>query len=758
MAGKPGPDLRVLPFEGGTLSVQVARVYDELLTDRGHDLTDILVLKRFPTGIEEFTQALVAQLDLLGRPNVKTIARHASTVVTEHAPTDRVLSDIERVETLSMVLDGHTWDHDYFADASAHEAFDRDVGRVLLAASYSGGFDLPDPADRGPREELLAELETVREQFHAWLDTQGWIERPDVLSQAISALEDDAVRETIEREFEAILAVGFEEYGTVERAYLTSLAENAELICLGEADASIARVWNEPGSVADLGAAIGADSSDRADQADRRSDDDRPDETDRWSDDDRAIEPEPSVRDRPTTPGAVARYLATGSEEPLAGLEEPIYTIAEDTLYDQLATIANEIGYLRSEHGLTYDDVAVLVKDSNGPIGTTRRVLQRAGIPTASATVTGLSGDRAVRELHALAVYHAAEDRESRERARRILTDRLDGWPQEAIDAVEEAAGVREQLGRWILETDLKGRIAETEPIEARAQFHHVGRLLDIAAFVETADFLPNTWAGFRRMLERTITYVASDTYSTSVDVEENGVVVDAVRILKHEQREAVFLVNVHEGQYPESRQLTQLFPRQWVRGMAGYPGVTTPTADDVQDTFDTAPDPIPTPYDAYYAELARRQLAIGARAASDRLYFCTSRSTESALGRRNHRSRYVTALEAHEDVPVVEVGTDTERGIYTYGAASTAVLGEPWEQLERVQGAASTGSAYDLKQAERSFGAIGQLLDSDDLDPRFEQAVYAQIDRALGEVGRANGAVAERNETETETNGGETR
>jgi len=727
--GAPPGELRVLPFGGGTLPTHVADAYDELQTERGYDLTDILVLKRFPTGIESFTQELVYELDLLSRPNVKTISRHAATVVTEHDPEGRVLSDVERVETLSMVLDGQTWDDDYFVGASRHDSFDRDVGRVLLAASYSGGFDLPEPPARGPHDALLVELQAVRDRFHDWLEMQGWIERPDVLSRAIEALEEPAVRSTVEREFEAVLAVGFEEYGTVERAYLASLAENAALLCLGEADASIARVWNEPGSVEDLW---------RRDHADSKSAADRSTHTTAHPTIDRSR----CERDRSSrsTPEAVARYFATGDDDALTDIEEPIYTIDEDTRYDQLATIANEIGYLRSEHGLSYDDIAVLCKDSNGPIGTTRRVLQRAGIPTASATVTGLGGDRAVRELHALAVYHAPPDPESRERARQLLTDRLGGWPASALDAVEEATDISEKLGRWILETDLKRRIAETEPIEARAQFHHVRRLTEIASFVETADFLPNTWEGFRRMLERTITYVASDTYSTAVDVEENGVLVDAVRILKHEQRSAVFLVDVHEGQYPESRQLTQLFPRQWVRNMDGYPGVTTPTDEDVRATFRTAVEPIREPYDAYYAELARRQLAIGARAASDRLYFCTSQTTESALGTRQHRSRYLTEIEAHDAVPVVEIGSeDADRGIYTHGKASTAVLAEPWEQLERVQGAASTGSAYDLKQAEQTFGAIGSLLDSGELDPRFEQAVYAQIDRALGEVGRGD-------------------
>ncbi len=697
-------ELRVLPFEGGTLTAQVGAVYESLLDD-GYDLTDIVVLKRFPTGIEEFAAALVDELELLGRPNVKTVSRHAASVVSEHTPSARVLSEIERIETLSMVLDGHDWDHDYFASASAHESFGRDVGRVLLAASYSGGFDIPAAESaHGPHAELLRELETVRETFHDWLATQGWVERPDVLSRAIDALADDAVRSTIEREFEVVVAVGFEEYGAVEREYLAALTENVPVICLGEADASIARVWNEPGDVEALAGGL-------------------------------TVEPAAS-RGRSTTPDAVARYLATGDDDALDGIEDPIYTIGEETLYDQLATIANEIGYLRTEYGWTYDDVAVLVKDSTGPIKTARQVLQRAGIPTASATVTGLSGDRTVRELHALAAYHVTTDRQTRERSRRILTDRLDGWPEAAIDAVEAEAGVEDKLGRWIIETDLKRRIGECEPIEARAQFHHVRQLLDIAAFVETADFLPNSWQGFLRMLERAITYVASDTYSTAVDVEENGVLVDAVRICKHRQRKAVFLVNVHEGQYPESKQLTQLFPRQWVGQMPGYPGVTTPTAADVRETFATAAT-VSEPGEAYYAELARRQLAIGVRAASERCYFCTSRTAESGLGRRQHRSRYLTDLETRESVPVVEIGSDdADRDIYTHGEASTAVLSEPWDQLERIQQAASTGAAYDLQQAERTFGAIQTLLEAD-ADPRFEQAVYAQIDRALGEVGR---------------------
>ncbi|WP_246999396.1 hypothetical protein [Halosolutus gelatinilyticus] len=698
-------ELRVAPFEGGALTRHVATAYDELRETYGYELVDILVVKRFPTGIEALSQALVEELALPSRPNVKTIARHASTVLTERAPETRVLSEVERIETLAMVLEGHAWEHDYFASAADHESFGRDVGRILLAGTYSGQFDRPD-VDAGPHGELLAELQTVRDDFHDWLETQGWVERPDVLRRATAALADDAVRSTIEREFEAIVAVGFEEFGALERRYLAALAENATLVAVGEEDASIARVWNEPGSVADLGGS-------------------------------RPVERVDRLRDRETTTDRVARFLATGDESLLSGCDDPIYRIAEPTFHEQLSTIANEIGYLRAEYGWDYDDIAVLVKDSNGPIRRIRRVLRRAGIPTASATANGLGGDRAVRELHALATYHATTDREERDRARKLVADRLGRWPQDAVDAVSSASSAADKLGRWILETDLKRRIAESEPIEARAQFHHVSRVLEIAEFVERADFVPNGWDGFLRVLERAITYVASDTYSTSVDVEENGVVVDAVRICKHERRTAVFLVDVHEGQYPESPRLTRLFPQEWVRAMPGYPGVTTPADADVRSTFETSPETIHEPFEAYYAELARRQLAIGARAAADRLYFCTAGKDDSALGRRQHPSRYLDTLEEHAGVETIEIGSeDAPRDVYSHGEASATVLSEPWDQLERIQQAASTGSAYDLRRAERTLGAIQTLLESDDLDPRFEQAVYAQIDRALGDVG----------------------
>jgi hypothetical protein len=440
---------------------------------------------------------------------------------------------------------------------------------------------------------------------------------------------------------------------------------------------------------------------------------------------------------------AIARYLATGRVPDAVACSKArewadaggAYRITAEQFEAQIREVANEIEYLRSERGWEYDDVAVLFRDSTGPIPEARRVLRRAGIPTASATVDGLGEDLAVRELYTLARQFV----DGTDSTAELLAARIGESPDEAIHAVRERVGLHEKLQCWIIRTDLKGRTArEADAVGAHARYRNVEKVLSMAEFLDATEFLPADWPAFLQLLERAIAFVTPDQYATELEAEENGVAVDSVRVFKQAQRRAVFLCNVIEGTYPGDQTLTNLFPRSWVTRMDHYPAVTTPTPGEVAGTFATADRAaIHDPYAAYYRHLARRQLAIGVRAATDRLYLCTPDSETGDLGSRTQRSRFLRELAAHDAFEFVEVNTsEAPREIYTQGRASATMLREPRGQLETIRSAASTGEEVSLRETRELFGAIQTALETaGDVDSRFELAVDSQIDFALGEA-----------------------
>jgi len=104
---------------------------------------------------------------------------------------------------------------------------------------------------------------------------------------------------------------------------------------------------------------------------------------------------------------------------------------------------------------------------------------------------------------------------------------------------------VSDALTTWVLDTDLKQRVAANESrLEARIQFQHIGRILDLARFVEDCPLLDSSWDAFCQALERAFRYSAPDFYS-EVDVKEGGVLVDSARVVKNASWKAVFVLNV---------------------------------------------------------------------------------------------------------------------------------------------------------------------------------------------------------------------
>ena len=207
----PGPSTDVL--------AAIAAEYATLAAEYGP--RNVLVLKRHPAGLEPLTEAL-ADVDLWEAdggphsPRVESLPEHASKTIEEYDPTLSRLEYEERIELISLVIDGASRSvPDYLQRAAAHESFARDVGQLLLEATRQRIRldDLDDPHD------CLAFLYAMNDRFHAEIDDRGYVERADVIPQAVERLEANAdeLRTRVTGSFDAVLAVEFEEYRRLDR-------------------------------------------------------------------------------------------------------------------------------------------------------------------------------------------------------------------------------------------------------------------------------------------------------------------------------------------------------------------------------------------------------------------------------------------------------------------------------------------------------------------------------------------------------------
>lgn len=680
-----------IPFLGGDSAARIAPLYRNLVSEYG--VTDVLVLKRFPTGIETFTDQLAGATGGVERPRVRSINRHASTLLDTVSDSPAQLSDTERGELAHRFLEGAKWETQYLQQASRHERFETDVPRLTKVVSWRG-----EPLES--RHPALNEIGTHHDAFQTWLESYGYLERGAVIPTVIDALDTGEIDEEV-LNFEAVLVVEFEEFAAVDRAYLDRLVAHSEceLHCVAEADSSIQRVWNESGTVSDT-VAVAAD-----------------DEFD-----DQIVQ---------TQPDAVASLLATGERqsEPSEGSVEVVY---EETFRDQVRAVADEIERLREQHGWAYDAFAIGFRDSSEPIGETVRLLQQAGIPTASATVSGFADDPAVRELRNLVAHLAPGDTEAPGGAI-SQSGTFDEALIETIEAQEDS--LEGALRRWALETDLKVRIAaEYDPLEAKAQFSHVADVFSLAGFLDETPVIEATWSDLSAALDRAVRNATTAVQTAEVDVKENGVLVDAVRVMKNASWKAVFMLNLVEGTYPSEPNLTGLFPTREVASMPDFPGVTSISAADVQETFATVEGTIADPFRQYYQELARRQLAIGSRTADERLYFGLFGEESGELNRPLQPSRYL--IEAVEACPWID-GLDHD-AIHGQSGAIDFALSRVDHALAELKGAEVRGADVDLDAVERDLAGIQELLaDSGERGEELRDAVAARVDFAAGEVRR---------------------
>jgi hypothetical protein len=249
---------------------------------------------------------------------------------------------------------------------------------------------------------------------------------------------------------------------------------------------------------------------------------------------------------------------------------------------------------------------------------------------------------------------------------------------------------------------------------------------------------LDATWPALADALDRAVQTAATETQTAETDVKDDGVLVDAVRVMKNASWKAVFMSNLVEGTYPTDPNLTGLFPTAETAAMPNYPGVTDLTATDVEETFPTATGPdadrIHDPFRRYYQELSRRQLAVGARAATDRLYLGLFEEEAGELDRKCQPSRYL--IDVYEAFPWIE-HLDHDRVHGESGAISFA-LSRVDRTLLRVKGADVRGDTIDLDETERDLAAIQDLLEaSGERGEQLREAIQARVDFAAGEVRR---------------------
>ncbi|AXR78442.1 PD-(D/E)XK nuclease family protein [Natrarchaeobaculum sulfurireducens] len=755
--------LRAVP-EAGLLEF-VAAEYAALAD--AHGARNVLVLKRQPTGLER-VRATLADVELSdgspSSPRVESVPEHASKVIEAHDPTLDRLEYEERIELISLVIGGASREvPTYLENASAHESFGRDVGQLLLEATRQriGRSALEADADGGSVEdhdrdgdgpigvarECLSFLYAMNDRFHEELTERGFVERADVIPRAVDLLEAnaDGLRARVTSEFDAVLALEFEEYRRLDRRYLAALSANADLVCLGERHASVERTRVEPGRIDDLvGDGLAVEYHDG------------PDGTG-------------DVESRTPPHAAVTRFLAAGTpptdvvSDPADGPDGTrtatsgrrpsgtVRTISTRTAREQVRAVATEVQSLCERHGWRYDAFAVAVP-SIERVPETRRRLRESGVPTATIGTPSLAEDPAVNELYAVVSLQCVRARrrrssdrhdlesefgEDRTAAIERLRARVPAFTPELLEACADAS-VSRSLERWIRRTDLKGRIAAAEPwVDAREQFEGIRRVLEIARFVEETDLVGPDWEGLRRMLERTIRYDAPYVHAVEANPPTGGVAVCPVDALKYDRRRAVFVLDLIDEVYPGEQFLTQLFPTAWLRDVSAYPAVTDPAPETVVETFAPADaDAVGDPFDAYHAQRARRRLAVASRAATDVCYFCSYERGSGGLRRTHDESRYLDLLRATPGLELEPVDSGSAR-IYGEANALETILDQPRAELTRVLREASTGGDADLAATEELFEEIALVLEADGVDDDLIEAVQSQFEFAAGEVVR---------------------
>lgn len=769
--------LHYYPFIGPPMTRVAGNRYDELLDDHGPQ--DVLVLSRFPSGLEEIRGELQDVADTIREPPVYALSGHARTALGRMKDPPRVLSETERTALVHDLVRSHDWAKTtaYLEAAAGRDGFVDDVRRFITEASWQG---IPVESSNEDLDALGELLSTYRDR----LASLGVIGAPDLIQYVTRSYQrssessvgntgPDAEDTDLDAPlfdsdprtgFDAVLVLDFEEFTPIDRAYLSYLSADAELVCIASADSCIQRLWNESGRITDVT--------------------------------DLTVENHTSLGDVRSTTDAIASYLATNDHtEPRDG-PSSAYRISASTFREQVQAVGSEIEQLvNGRYG--YDEIAVVLRDSMAPIEEVIDGLWEMGIPVDSNTVAAMEHDPTARELYhvaailrdlpdhgdvtrvvdprAITLDSLVETTEERDRAplpsfapdRSDLGQRLNRLVaridtevdlgsedaestaegervplifEEVCEVLGDAAAADEldtALRTWMTRTQLTHRIARDEgKREARNQFDDIERVLELAEFHERTPSLGTSWDAFVRALSDEIERTGTDRVPTESTTREGTVTVDATRAFKNDSKRIVFVLDLVEGEFPAPPVFNRLFPTQRMESLDGYPALTHPSSEAVRSTFstETEADRINSPQRAYYYALHRRFLATAAKTATDRLYLCTYDRERGILGETRQPSRFLRLLEREFD----EISTPEQRTIQTRGEAVSYVLTRFDRALSTSRRNVAVGEEIDLEAIEREFRISGTLLDEID-DPTLEAAIRTQIAHAKGEVIRSD-------------------
>lgn len=223
------------PFGAENAEQATLNEYANLLEK--YDSEEVLVLTGAPTSTDTFRDTLDEILPGAATPYVTSPVVHATDVLNQ--TDDRVtLSDALRRELLHRFLADYEWGTEYLQRASEQPSFIEDVAQVMNTISWQ---------DVSPDETPeLREITAALNAFHNWLAEHDHIERGQLISEALDVLRNDD--EDIV-DVEAVLAVEFEEFFPLDRAYLDALTTDCDLVCIAEEHASVRRTWIEPAPV-----------------------------------------------------------------------------------------------------------------------------------------------------------------------------------------------------------------------------------------------------------------------------------------------------------------------------------------------------------------------------------------------------------------------------------------------------------------------------------------------------------------------------
>ncbi|MDZ7731228.1 MAG: hypothetical protein U5K37_10340 [Natrialbaceae archaeon] len=199
-----------------------------------------------------------------------------------------------------------------------------------------------------------------------------------------------------------------------------------------------------------------------------------------------------------------------------------------------------------------------------------------------------------------------------------------------------------------------------------------------------------------------------------------------------------VFLADVIDRHYPGRARLTELFPQAWVRTMAGLPAVTEPSIETLERTFQPAAreEIHGDATSAYHAQRSRRRLALGARAATSRLYWCTYEREAGGLRRSNDPSRYLAMLESQPGVSVEPVERENRTPpIHGRTNGIDAMLETPRIAFDRLRQAGQLEETTTLAETDGAYQELAQVLAAADLDDDLREAVKSRTAFAAGEV-----------------------